>query len=84
MKHISFSDEAKADVRQIPKHIALNILKSIHRFAETGTGDLRKLQDSDPPEFRLRVGDYRIRFSEEQSGTLRIHAVKNRKDAYRK
>ena len=83
MKRISFSDEAKADIRVIPQHIAMNILKSIHRFAETGAGNLKKLQDTDPPEFRLRIGDYRVRFSEEPSNTLRIHAVRNRKDAYR-
>jgi len=34
-------------------------------------------------EKRLRVGDHRTRFMEEHPDTLRIHTVKNRKDAYR-
>ena len=34
-------------------------------------------------EKRLRVGDYRVRFTEEAENKLRIHTVRNRKDAYR-
>ncbi len=83
MKRIRFSDEAKADIRAIPQHIAMNILTAIHRLAEHGTGNVKKLQGSDPPEFRLRVGDHRVRFTEDDAETLHIHAVKDRKDAYR-
>lgn len=82
MKQIGFSDEAKADIRGIPKAIALNILKAIHRLAESGAGRVKELRGEDG-ELRLRVGDYRVRFTEEPPGTLRIHSVKNRKDAYR-
>ena len=83
MKRIRFSDEAKADIRAIPQHIAMNVLTAIHRLAEHGTGNVKKLQGSDPPEFRLRVGDHRVRFTEDDADTLHIHAVKDRKDAYR-
>lgn len=82
MKRIVFSDEAKADLRAIPQHIAMNILTAIHRLAETGAGRVKELKDKEG-EKRLRVGDHRVRFTEEQPDTLRIHAVKNRKDAYR-
>ncbi len=83
MKRIRFSDDAKADIRAIPQHIAMNILTAIHRLAEHGSGNVKKLQGSDPPEFRLRVGDHRVRFTEDDADTLNIHAVKDRKDAYR-
>jgi mRNA-degrading endonuclease RelE of RelBE toxin-antitoxin system len=83
LKRIRFSDEAKADIRAIPQHIAMNILTAIHRLAEHGTGNVKKPQGSDPPEFRLRVGDHRVRFTEDDADTLHIHAVKDRKDAYR-
>ena len=82
MKRISFSDEAKADIRAIPQHLAMNILAAIHRLAEDGSGDVKTLRDSEG-EKRLRVGDYRVRFTEEAEDKLRIHAAKNRKDAYR-
>jgi hypothetical protein len=66
----------------------MNILIAIHRLAETGAGPVKTLKGGEG-EKRLRVGDYRVRFTEkkpdskEDEGTLRIHAVRNRKDAYR-
>jgi mRNA-degrading endonuclease RelE of RelBE toxin-antitoxin system len=83
LKRISFSDEAKADIRAIPQQIAMNILSAVHRLAQTGAGRVKKLQGTEPPEFRLRVGDFRVRFTEESGDILRIHAVKDRKEAYR-
>jgi mRNA-degrading endonuclease RelE of RelBE toxin-antitoxin system len=78
LKRIRFSDDAKADIRAIPQHIAMNILTAIHRLAEHGSGNVKKLLGSDPPEFRLRVGDHRVRFTEDDADTLNIHAVKDR------
>ncbi len=82
MKRIRFSDEARADIRAIPQRIAMNILTAIHRLAETGSGRVKTLQNQGG-EKRLRVGDYRIRFTEESDDGLHIHSVKNRKDAYK-
>jgi len=82
LKRIVFSDQAKADIRAIPQHIAMNILAAIQRLAETGAGRVKTLQGQGD-EKRLRVGDYRVRFTEEHSDTLRIHAVRNRREAYR-
>ncbi len=77
MKRTVISEEAKADIRPIPQHIAFNILTAIHRLAESGAGRVKALQGA-AAERRLRVGDYRVR-SEEHPDTLRIHAVKDRK-----
>jgi hypothetical protein len=33
------------------------IKQAIERFAETGAGNVKRLQGIKPPEFRLRVGD---------------------------
>lgn len=88
MRRIVFSDQAKADIRGIPQTIAMNILTAIHRLAETGSGRVKALQ-GDTDENRLRVGDFRVRFTVEsgklegEEDTLRIHSVRNRKDAYR-
>ena len=43
----------------------------------------RKHQEADPPEHRLRVGDFRVRFSYSNADTVRMNRVQNRKDAYR-
>jgi mRNA-degrading endonuclease RelE of RelBE toxin-antitoxin system len=82
LKRIIFSGEATADLRAIPRHIAMNILTAIHRLAEHGSGNVKELKGK-AGEKRLRVGDHRVRFTEEHPDTLRIHTVKNRKDAYR-
>ena len=99
MKRIVFSEQAKADIRAIPQQTAMQILVAIHRLAETGAGRVKTLKGQGG-EKRLRVGDFRVRFTEESSkeesaaiqettggsaseGVLRIHAVRNRKEAYR-
>ena len=60
----------------------MNILTAIHRLAGPGGGRVRELKDKDG-EKRLRVGDFRVRFTDEHPETLRIHTVRNRKDGYR-
>ena len=81
MKRIIFSEQAKIDIRAIPQHVAMNILTAIHRLAETGAGRVKELKGKDG-EKRLRIGNFRVRFTEE-GDLLSIHAVKDRKDAYR-
>ena len=82
MKKIVFTVPARADLRRIDRDTAMRILTTLHRFAETGEGDIKKLQ-GDPSELRLRVGDYRVRFTEESADTLHIHSVRHRSEAYR-
>ena len=82
MKRIIISEEAKTDIRAIPKQIAMNILTAIHRLAESNSGDVKTLKGN-AGEKRLRVGDYRVRLTEEHPDSLRIHTVRNRKDASR-
>jgi mRNA-degrading endonuclease RelE of RelBE toxin-antitoxin system len=52
------------------------------RYLATGEGDIKRLQDVDPPEFRLRAADYRVRFHNLGDSIL-ILAVKHRREAYR-
>ena len=85
MKRIVFSDQAKAEIRAIPQQTAMQILPAIHRVAETSAGRVKTLKVLGG-ERRLRVGDFRVRFTEESGegeSTLRIHAVRNRIEAYR-
>ena len=66
----------------LDKGIARRIKQGVERFAESGTGDIKKLQGIDPTEYRLRVGDWRVRF-EQQDDIIRILRVRNRREAYR-
>ena len=82
MKQIIFTPPARADLRRIDRENAMRILTALHRFAETGEGDIKKLRGNSG-ELRLRVGDYRVRFTEESADTLYIHSVRHRSEAYR-
>jgi mRNA-degrading endonuclease RelE of RelBE toxin-antitoxin system len=81
-KRIAWTDPAKADIRAIDQPTALRILHGLARFTQTEEGDVKRLQDIEPPEFRLRVGVYRIRFYD-RGDTIEILAVKHRSEAYR-
>jgi mRNA-degrading endonuclease RelE of RelBE toxin-antitoxin system len=60
-KKIAWTDEAKANLRAIDQATAIRILHVVARYLATGEGDVKRLQDVEPPELRLRVGDYRWR-----------------------
>jgi mRNA-degrading endonuclease RelE of RelBE toxin-antitoxin system len=81
-KGVAFTDQAKADIRALPQPIALQILRTIARFLESEKGDVKRLHGIEPPQFRLRLGDYRVRFHD-LGDSIEILRVRHRKDAYR-
>jgi mRNA interferase RelE/StbE len=82
MRKIAWSARARADVRRLDRGAAMRIFTAIQRFAESGEGDVKELK-GESGELRLRVGDYRVRFTNEADDTIRIHAVRHRREAYR-
>ena len=81
-KKIAWTDPAKADLRAIDKDTALRILHTLTRYLVSGEGDVKRLQDIEPPELRLRVGDYRVRFYVHGDSIL-VLAIKHRREVYR-
>jgi mRNA-degrading endonuclease RelE of RelBE toxin-antitoxin system len=79
---MEWSEESLDDMAALDKGTARRIQKTAERFAETGAGNVKKLQGIDPPEFRLRVGNFRVRFHC-TADTLTILRVRDRKEAYR-
>ncbi len=59
-KHIVWTEQARADVRAIEQPIALQILKTLARYAQTGEGNTKQLRDVEPPLLRLRARDHRV------------------------
>ena len=53
VKRIIFAIPAQADVRRIDRETAMRIPTALHRFAETGEGDVKKLE-GESGELRLR------------------------------
>ena len=81
-KRIIWSDEARADVRAIDQKTAYGLLRGLSRFALTESGDVKQLAGYDPAQFRLRLGDYRIRFRKTRD-SIQIVRVEHRSKAYR-
>jgi mRNA interferase RelE/StbE len=81
-RKIVFREQAKSDLRSIDRVTAMHILQALDRLSASNEGDVKRLQDVEPPEFRLRVGDYRLRYCIEDD-TIVVLAVKHRSKAYR-
>jgi mRNA interferase RelE/StbE len=81
-KKIIWTDQAKAQLRAIDQPTALRILHALAKLIDTGEGDVKRLQDIEPPEFRLRVGDYRVRFHDFGDG-VEVTGVRHRREVYR-
>ena len=81
MKRIVWTDPAKSDVRSLSKPIAMQIFSALHRFAQSGVGNVKALQGRE--ELRLRAGDYRLFFVCPDADTIEIRRVRNRSEAYR-
>ncbi len=60
----------------------LRIAGAIQRFADTGAGNVKALHAMHPPEFRLRVGDGRVRFHD-HGDWIDILRIRNRREGYR-
>jgi plasmid stabilization system protein ParE len=81
-RRIVWTDQAKTDVRSIEQHAALQILKTLARYADSGVGNAKQLQGVDPTMLRLRAQDHRV-FFRDKGDYLEITRVLDRKDAYR-
>ncbi|MEK7408719.1 MAG: type II toxin-antitoxin system RelE/ParE family toxin [Acidobacteriota bacterium] len=81
-RQVRWSEESRADIRALDKTTATRVHESITRFAATGQGDIKRLKGA-AGELRLRVGDWRVRFSYEPDGSILIHTVRHRREADR-
>lgn len=72
-----------ADLTRRDRRTAQRISRAVDRYAESGHGDIRKLEGYEG-RFRLRVGDHRVifRFADDQL-VIVILRVRNRREAYR-
>jgi len=59
----------------------MHILSALHRFAESGVGEVKSLKGRE--ELRLRIGDYRLFFVCSDANTIEVRRVRHRGEAYR-
>jgi mRNA interferase RelE/StbE len=77
---IEFKPRSIKDLQSIPKSMAQRIVEKTEALRTDLAGDVKRLTDS-TPEYRLRVGDYRVLFEIEADKVI-IYRVKHRSDAY--
>ena len=82
MKKIVWSEHASKDIRRLDREVARRVFAVLDRLTSSGLADLKRLSGQ-REELRLRVGDWRVRLTEEPGGILRIHSVRHRSEAYR-
>lgn len=74
---------ALKDLKKIGQQEARRIRDKVKRFADTGHGDVKKLTDVDPPEWRQRVGQWRVFMSPDvKLRELRVSRVRKRDQVY--
>jgi Cytotoxic translational repressor of toxin-antitoxin stability system len=79
---VELKPRAIRDLRSVPKPEAQKIVEKIKKLEEGLVGDIKRLTNF-TPEYRLRVGDYRVLF-EVESQTIVVYRIKHRKEAYSK
>ncbi|WP_234708805.1 MULTISPECIES: type II toxin-antitoxin system RelE family toxin [Kamptonema] len=77
---VEFKPKAIKDLESLPVEVQNRVLTKIELMQNNLTGDVKRLTNY-TPEYRLRVGDYRVLFEIEED-VLVIYRVKHRKDAY--
>ncbi|WP_013320890.1 type II toxin-antitoxin system RelE family toxin [Gloeothece verrucosa] len=77
---VQFKPKAIKDLQSLPPDIQSLVLKKIEAMRDNLQGNIKRLTNF-TPEYRLRVGDYRVLFEIEEQ-TLIIYRIKHRKNAY--
>jgi mRNA interferase RelE/StbE len=79
MKPVVFTPRSARQWAKLSPDLRSRIDRRLTEFATTGHGDVKRLKGRD--EMRLRVGDWRLIFYEEQ-GTIVVAAVGHRREIY--
>ena len=80
---VILTGSARRDIWRIDPPVAARIFDALNRLATTGQGDTQRLRGV-ADEWRLRVGDWRVRFRyDATTRTLEVLRILPRGEAYR-
>lgn len=77
---IEFKPKAIKDLSKLSKDVQKRIINKIELMQDNLQGNIKKLTNF-TPEYRLRIGDYRVLFEIEKQ-TIIIYRIKHRRNAY--
>jgi len=69
---IVWTPRALKDLRKLDRQNQARVVAGLDRLASSGEGDVVQLTDVSPPEWRLRVGDWRLRFQKNPGAAAMI------------
>lgn len=78
---IELKPRALKDLKALPRQTRRRIVAKIEELADDLAGDVKRLTNF-TPEYRLRVGQYRVLLEVEGQRVI-VYRVRHRKDAYR-
>lgn len=78
---VFFKPKAVKDIEALGAKDQDRILARIEEMSDNLKGDVKRLKDFFP-EYRLRVGDYRVLFAVEGKA-LMIYRIRHRRESYR-
>jgi mRNA interferase RelE/StbE len=78
---VELKPQATRDLAELPQDQVRRILKKIYAMQNDLAGDVKRLTNF-VPQYRLRVGDYRVLFDLEGSKVM-IYRIRHRRDVYR-
>ena len=79
---IEFKPRAVRDLASLSPDVARRIMERVEALRDDLGGDVKRLTNF-TPEYRLRVGQYRVLFEAEQLRVI-VYRVKHRRDVYRR
>jgi len=79
--HVEFKPRALKDLKGLPVEESVRIVTKAEALQNDLEGDVKRLTHF-TPEYRLRVGKYRVLFEVEGPNVV-IYRVRHRKDAYK-
>jgi mRNA interferase RelE/StbE len=80
---VVLTGSARRDLRRLDRPVAVRIVEALERLATTGQGDVQRLRGT-TDEWRLRVGDWRVRFRYDTAAdTIEVLHIHPRGGAYR-
>jgi mRNA interferase RelE/StbE len=78
---IEFKPKAIKDLDSLQPDVAKRIVEKISRLSQNLEGDVKRLTNF-TPEYRQRVGDYRVLF-EVEGNRIVVYRVRHRREVYR-
>lgn len=81
---VRWQPPARRDLKRLDPPVQDRVIEAVEHFARTGEGDVVRLVNVMPPEYRLRVGGWRVRFvRDDEHRSIDVLRVLARGKAYR-